>query len=167
MLCILVFVDLRSGYLDIDHRNGTVSRLNEYENAKHLYDASQVVASPKSSTRFAVKSGAVPIVETPLCSTTTYFKGEQDKYKGESDADAYKRDPENKFISLGKIQYMNHDDDKAVLEGCRVDKDQDLYWETDPATKRGEVVKVKPQKYVLDNFVRTVEEFWTIPGFQL
>ena len=77
----------------------------------------------------------------------------------------HQRDPENKFISLGKIEYK-YEKDGDTSSGCRVDENRDLYWQWDP--KRNQVVKVEPQDWILDNFVRTAESYWTIPGiFQL
>src|SRR5215813_2213619 len=161
-------VDFLVGTREIDHRAGTVSPLKQRGNGWHVYDPSQAIASKSSSTGFVLKPGASPIAATPLCSNTTFFAGQADKYKGESGATAYKRDPENKFVSLGKIQYAYHKDDPGLWEGCRVDEGQDLFWERDPLNKPGEVEKTRPQKYVLDNFVQTAESFWSIRGvFQL
>lgn len=126
-----------------------------------LYDASQVV-NPSAKV-LTLKTSPQPIAKT-LCSSSTYFPGDEGKYDGMNDTNAYKRDKENKFISLGKIQYF-YKDENYLAEGCRVNKNRDLYWREDP---KGEVVKVKPQDWILDNFVRTAETYWTIPGtFQL
>jgi hypothetical protein len=132
--------------------------------ASQLYDASQVV-NPSSSAQVLTLKPAPESIEKTLCSRSTYFPGAQGKYDGMHGANAYKRDKENKFISLGKIQYF-YKDDNSLTEGCRVDKNRDLFWRWDPSGNR--VVKVKPQDWILDNFVRTAESYWTIPGtFQL
>jgi hypothetical protein len=124
-----------------------------------LYDASQVVNPSSSANVLSLKSSAQPITKT-LCATTTYFPGDEGKY---DNMDLHKRDPENKFISLGKIEYR-YKKGGTLFSGCRVDKNNDLYWRWDPDPSRNQVVKVKPQDWILDNFVRTSESYWTIPG---
>lgn len=137
-------------------KNGAVGDVSHTGHAWKLYDASQVQGS---GAAIALKSGAQPIAVT-LCSNSTFFSGDEKKYDGQGGADAYKRDPENRFISLGRIQFGYKDDD-YIREGCRVAQSRDLYW-TDPA--QGKLVKVKPVDFILDNFVRTAETYWTIPG---
>ena len=157
-------VDFDMGHRNID-KNGAVSAAIQSGHAWELYDASQVVSAVDRATRQKVtvlKSSTSPIpIARTLCAGTTFFAGKADKYDGKSDANAYKRDPENKFISLGKIQYgyKGHD---YLREGCRVDEKRDLYWRPDPASIR--VLKVKPQDWILDNFERTAEAYWSIPG---
>ncbi|MET0168069.1 MAG: dickkopf-related protein [Vicinamibacterales bacterium] len=132
-----------------------------FTHARTLYDASQVENPSSTAQVLNLKSGSQPIATT-LCSTSTYFPGDEGKY---DDKGLHQRDPENKFISLGKIEYK-YEKDGDTSSGCRVDKNRDLYWQWDP--KRNQAVKVKPQNWILDNFVRTSESYWTIPGvFQL
>jgi hypothetical protein len=129
-----------------------------WSHAGVLYDATQVV-DPSRNTE--VKPSAVPISST-LCAAPTYFPGDAGKYDGK---ELYQRDPENKFISLGKIEYQ-YGKNGGVWSGCRVDRNRDLYWR--PDSVRNEVIKVKPEDWILDNFVRTAEDYWTIPNvFQL
>jgi len=154
-------VDFEVGSRDVNTKTNTVTDVTTDGHAWSLYDASQIVtkSGPSGAQVFALKTSPQPIAKT-LCSTSTYFPGDSGKYDGESDANAYRRDPENKFISLGKIQYRYNDYD-SVLEGCRVAKSRDLFW-VEP--EHGEVLKVKPQDWILDNFVRAAESYWTIPG---
>ncbi|MGC2167296.1 MAG: hypothetical protein WA632_14930, partial [Gallionella sp.] len=131
-------------------------------NAWKVFDGSQVIVT---STTTKLKVGAKPIAET-LCTTSTYFSGKENKYKGQNDVMAYKRDAENKFISLGKLQYGYKKSDGYIWEGCRVDKDQVLYWQPDPT--QPDVSSTTAHEFILDNFQRVVEGYWTIPGvFQL
>jgi hypothetical protein len=130
--------------------------------AQWLYDAKQVV-NP-SSTNTTLKSGARSI-ESTLCSSFTYFPGKEGKYDNASDDKAYKRDKKNEHISLGLLQYR-YSKDSSLHLGCRVDRNKDLFWRADPTSDR--VEKVKPDTWILDNFVRTAESYWSIPGvFQL
>ena len=143
-------------------KNGTVSEVSDDGHAWQLYDAAQVV-DPLSATP-TLKTSARPIAQT-LCTKATFFAGKEDKYDGQNDANAHKRDPENKHISLGKIQYRYKDHD-YLREGCRVDDGRDLYWRADAASAR--VQKVKPRDWIFDNFVRAAESYWSIEGvFQL
>ena len=131
--------------------------------AKNLYDASQIEIPSNSANVqiFTLKSSAKSIDST-LCATTTYFPGERDAYAGKA---LHQRDPENKAISLGKIEYR-YEKDGTTYSGCRVDKHQALYWKWD--SNGTQAVKVMPQDWVLDNFIRTAEAYWSIPGvFQL
>ena len=132
-----------------------------FSHASHLYDASQVENAAGTAQVLNLKPSAQPISIT-LCSTTTYFPGEAGAYSGKG---LHQRDPENKAISLGKIEYK-YDKDEDAYSGCRVDKNKQLYWRWDDA--RNQVVKVRPQDWVLDNFVRTTEAYWSIKNvFQL
>ena len=155
-------VDFYIGSREI--KGGTVSAVSDDGHAWQLYDASQVVDPSSTAQILTLKSSAQPIAQT-LCTKATFFAGSADKYDGMNDADAYKRDPENKHISLGKIQYRYKDHD-YLREGCRVDDNRDLYWRWDPTGNK--VVKVKPKDWIFDNFVRAAESYWSIPGvFQL
>lgn len=145
--------------------NDVVSNRVDFNNehAGQLYDASQIESTSNSAGKqvFVLKSSAKSIAST-LCSTSTYFPGEADAYAGKS---LHQRDPENKAISLGKIEYK-YGKDGGSWSGCRVDKNQDLYWRPDPNVNQA--VKVKPEDWILDNFVRTAESYWTIDNlFQL
>ncbi|HEY7494884.1 MAG TPA: hypothetical protein VIH59_27750 [Candidatus Tectomicrobia bacterium] len=132
-----------------------------FEHTRKLYDASQVV-NPASSAQVLTLKPSPESIVTTLCSTSTYFPGDEGKY---DNMELHKRDPENKFISLGKIQYR-YEKDGNTFSGCRVNANRDLYWRWDP--NGHQVVRVKPQDWILDNFVRTAESYWTIPGiFQL
>lgn len=122
-----------------------------------LYDAAQIV--DPAAKILKLKSGARPIAET-LCSTFTYFSSDEGKYDDKMGSNAQKRDQENKFISLGRIEYY-YKSGNFLSAGCRVKRDRDVYW-VDPATNK--VLKSKADDWVLDNFVRTVEDYWTIPG---
>ena len=132
-----------------------------FDHAQKLYDASQVVNPSGNAQVLTLKPSAEPITTT-LCSTSTYFSGDEGKYDNMA---LHQRDPENKFISRGKIQYR-YEKDGDTFSGCRVDENRDLYWQWDP--QRNQAVRVQPQDWILDNFVRTAESYWTIPGiFQL
>ncbi|NGZ96858.1 MAG: hypothetical protein CV089_12175 [Nitrospira sp. WS110] len=136
------------------------------EHAGQLYDATQIESASTSAGKqvFVLKSSAKPIAST-LCSTSTYFPGEADAYVSKR---LHQRDPENKAISLGKIEYKYGKDDTYSDNdwGCRVDKNQELYWKPDPNVNQA--VKVKPEDWILDNFVRTAESYWSIKDlFQL
>jgi hypothetical protein len=153
-------VDFEIGLRWIDHKTGALGPVSKPGHASKLYDSSQVVSreGPGGKKLLSLKPDADPIATT-LCSSSTFFTGKADKYEGQNGANAYKRDPENKFISLGKIQYR-YKDHEYVREGCRVHQDRDLYWQSPD----GKVVKVKPRDWIFDNFVRVAEEFWSIPG---
>ncbi|MBX3332051.1 MAG: hypothetical protein KF722_16720 [Nitrospira sp.] len=125
--------------------------------AEQLYDASQVSDPSDNVQVFALNSDAKPISST-LCSTSTYFPGDAGKY---DDKQLHRRDPENKFISHGLIEYR-YEKDGDTFTGCRVKKNIDLYWRWDGG--RNQAVKVTPQGWILDNFVRTSEAYWSIPG---
>lgn len=159
-------VDFDMGWRDINEKTGVIAPSSEVGHAWQLYDRSQVatVTDPVSGKPIlALKTDARPIAET-LCSTTTFFEGKEDKYDGQNDEKSFKRDPENKFISLGKIQYR-YKDHQFLREGCRVSEERDVFW-VDPDTDR--VVQFKPQDFVLDNFVRVAESYWSIPkAFEL
>ncbi|HJU03735.1 MAG TPA: hypothetical protein VJ692_01185 [Nitrospiraceae bacterium] len=129
----------------------------DFGHAGQLYEASQVVDPSNNVQIFALKPAATSIATT-LCATSTFFPGDASKYDNK---DLHQRDPENKFISLGKIQYQ-YEKDGDTYSGCRVDKNKDLYWRWD--STRNQVVKVTPQGWILDNFVRTAEAYWSIPG---
>lgn len=136
------------------------------EHAGQLYDATQIESASTSAGKqvFVLKSSAKPIAST-LCSTSTYFPGEADAYVNKR---LHQRDPENKAISLGKIEYKYGKDDTYSDNdwGCRVDKNQELYWKPDPNVNQA--IKVKPEDWILDNFVRTAESYWSIKDlFQL
>lgn len=124
--------------------------------AWNLYDVSQIV-DPAAKT-LALKTDPKPIAET-LCSTFTYFSGHEGKYDKQMGTNAHKRDKENKFISLGRIEYYYKNGDWLSV-GCRVKRDREVYW-IDADNK---VRKAKADDWVLDNFVRTAEDYWTIPG---
>ena len=154
-------VDFDVGSRRVNTATNAVSDIIDADgHAWHLYDASQVVSKRDPATGrdvYSLKAAPLPIAKT-LCSTSTYFSGDAGKYDGQDDAMAYKRDPENKFISLGKIQYRYKDQD-WMQEGCRVAKSRDLFW----VNADHDVVKVKPQDWILDNFVRSAESHWSIP----
>ncbi len=135
--------------------------------AGNLYDKDQVdEGGSDSSKTYALKPTAQAISVTK-CGTTTFFAGKEKKYDGQNGVDAHKRDPANQHISLGKIQY-SYDDSKGsywVMNGCRVKKDEHLYG-TNPAT--GNFEKILPADWVLNNFEKVAEEYWSIPdNFEL
>jgi hypothetical protein len=143
--------DVVPGRIDFDADSGG--------HAWELYDASQVV-NPTAAVP-TLKTGARPIAET-LCSSFTYFSGDEGKYDDQTGTNAHKRDKENKFISLGRIEYYYKDKGEGFLSvGCRVNRTRDVYW-VDPDT--GKLRKSKADAWVLDTFVRTAEGYWTIPG---
>ena len=129
----------------------------DFSHAAQLYEASQVVTPSNTAQIVTLKPGADSIATT-LCATTTFFPGDAGKY---DDKALHQRDPENKFISLGKIQYQ-YEKGGDTFSGCRVDKNRDLYWRWDSTGDRA--VKVTPQGWILDNFVRTAEAYWSVPG---
>lgn len=133
----------------------------DFTHARTLFDSSQVEPASAAAQIVRLKAGAKPI-STTQCATTTYFPGEHGAYTGK---ELHQRDPENKAISLGKIEYRYGKKGDAY-SGCRVDKNKDLYWRWDAGGSQA--VKVKPQDWILDNFIRTSETYWSIPGvFQL
>lgn len=144
--------DVVPGRIDFDADSGG--------HAWQLYDASQVV--DPSAKVLALKAGARPIAQT-LCSSFTYFSGEEGKYDNQTGTSAHKRDKENKSISLGRIEYY-YQSSKFLSVGCRVNRERDVYW-VDPSTSK--VRKSKADDWVLDNFVRTAEGYWSVPGFEL
>ena len=119
-----------------------------------LYDSSQVA---NAGGELVLRSGARPISQT-LCASSTYFAKQQGKYDKK---ELHRRDKENKFISLGKIEYK-YTKNGGARWGCRVADSRDLFWRSDSASTR--VSKVKPRDWILDNFVRTVENYWKIDG---
>ena len=150
----------------IDEAANILAAPRHDDHAWHLYERSQVDFGAASSTGGrtpTLKTGAQPIAVT-LCSNTTFLAGAAHKYDGQNDANAYKRDKENKFVDKGKIQYR-YKDQNSITEGCRVDKNVALFWRDSGS---GRLIEAKPQDWILDNFVRTVEAYWSIPGtFQL
>jgi hypothetical protein len=128
-----------------------------FTHARTLFDSSQVEPASAAVQIVRLKAGAQPISVTQ-CATTTYFPGEHGAY---ADKELHQRDPENEAISLGKIEYRYGKNGNAYA-GCRVDKNKDLYWKWD--TAGSQAVKVKPQDWILDNFIRTSETYWSIPG---
>ena len=136
--------------------------------AWRLYDKNQVTATTKNGvTTYTLKTNASPIAETK-CSSTTYFKGKSKKYSNQTDEKSNKRDRSNRHIDLGMIQHRTNKQkctdasgviSKCWLQGCRVRKKEALYW-NDPSS--GNVEKVKPSKWILNNFIRTGEEYWSI-----
>ena len=154
-------VDLRVGNRTILGADA-VSAVSQSGPAWQFFERSQVNLAPAGSgvqQTATLRAGAQPIAKT-LCQRATFIPGKADKYNGQNDANADKRDKENKFIDKGKIQYRYHNPD-YVSEGCRVDEKVALFWQ-DPST--GNLVETQPQDWVLANFVRTVENYWTIPG---
>ena len=133
----------------------------DFTHAQTLFDSSQVEPASAAVQIVRLKAGAKPISMTQ-CATTTYFPGERDTYAGK---ELHQRDPENKAISSGKIDYR-YSKDGGAYAGCRVDKNKDLYWQWE--ADGSQAVKVKPQDWILDNFIRTSEAYWSIPDvFQL
>ena len=116
----------------IDEKANLVSAVRQTGHAWQLYDASQVTTGRDAQGRTVTTllPSAQPIALT-LCTTSIFQPGKADKYDGQNDAFAYKRDKENKFISKGKIQYR-YKDHNFINEGCRVDRRQELFW-IDPA----------------------------------
>ena len=158
-------VDFYSGSRWRDPNTNVLGSLTNQGHAWTLFDASQVntTTDPKTGAKtYSLKPSPSPIAIT-LCRAPEFFPGANNKYDGQNDADAYKRDPENKHINLGKIQY-GYDKDGPVYEGCRVDENLDLF-RIEPVA--GRVVKVKPKDFVLDNFVHVAESYWSTPAFQL
>ncbi|MFQ5525223.1 MAG: Dickkopf N-terminal cysteine-rich domain-containing protein [Thermoanaerobaculia bacterium] len=159
-------VDFYIGSREIK-RDGTLEPVTQTGHAWDIYDESQVRSvsrrrSGREAWRLKDPGKAIPIART-LCSASSpvYFPGKEGKYDGQSGADSYKRDPQNKHISLGRIAYGYKNDDYIRL-GCRVDKNRDIFWRPDPDAPR--VVKTKPEAFIFNNFVRTAEQHWTLPG---
>ncbi|MBT5076235.1 MAG: hypothetical protein HOM66_06270 [Rhodospirillales bacterium] len=126
-------------------------------NAAHawkLYTRSEVTPVPGGAGVYTLNSPATPLW-LKVCKTSIYFPGFEGKYAGKG---LYTRDPQNKFISSGKIEYQ-YTKKGNPKSGCRVSSDMDLFW-LDPIKKQ--IVKVKPKVWVLDNFVRTAEAYWNI-----
>ncbi len=162
-------VDFYVGYKyfdDTTERFGALNKEDSREERYHawqLYDSSQVMANSRQSSNpatytLADVANAQPITET-LCATSTYYPGKANKYAGQSGVNASKRDKWNKHISLGRIEYYNKKEQRLYI-GCRVKKDEDLYWR--PGVASNKVIRVKPFNWVRDNFVRVTEKFWSI-----
>ncbi len=152
-------IDIEVGYRRIDERTGSVGSVSRDGHAWQLYDASQIAGGKRRrGGKLALKPDASPIALT-LCTRSTFFDGKEHKYDGQNDASSYKRDPENKHISLGKIQYR-YKKHTFLREGCRVQENRDLYWRG----PGGKIVETRARDWILDNFVRETEDFWTIPG---
>lgn len=139
---------------DLKPTDSGYSSTDKTNHAWKLYEASQVDIS---GSTYTLKSGAKPIAET-LCGSTTFFEGKEHKYDNQNNENSKKRDRENKHISLGKIQYSY--DGNRWKDGCRVKRDVHLYW----ADSSSVVHKVKPDDWILDNFIRTAEEYWSQPA---
>lgn len=151
-------VDLFMGRREVDTKTRALAALRPDGHAWELYDTLQVTSRESAP---ALVSTARPIAET-LCATTTFFEGKERRYDGQDDGNAYKRDPENRHVSLGKLQYAYKKSSTTVYEGCRVEAGRELWWRPDPA--RPSVVRTTAREFVFDNFARTAEEYWTIPG---
>ena len=121
-----------------------------FTHAKTLFDASQVENPSRTAQVLNLKSDAQPIATT-LCSTSTYFPGDQGKYDGIKDANATSA-TKRTSSSVWEDRVQVRQGCRLVSEGCRVDKNRDLYWRWDPSGNQ--VVRVKPQDWILDNFVR-------------
>jgi hypothetical protein len=134
---------------------------DDSSHAGKLYDKDQVDEDGNLS------STAQPISVTKCGGSPTFFTGKEKKYDGQNGVNAHKRDRANKHINLGKIQYSYKDGNGSywVMNGCRVKKNEHLYWDN-PDT--GNVEKVLPADWVLDNFGKVAEEYWSIPdNFEL
>jgi hypothetical protein len=153
--------DVAKGRIDfyMGALNSSSSGHSKTYHAWQFYETNQVTIADGRAT---LKSDALSIAET-LCSDFTYVEGKKGQYKDMKDENSYKRDRENKHIDLGKIQFSY--DKVAWKEGCRVKRNQELYWEN-PETS--ELTKITPDKWILDNFIRTAQSYWSIPDvFQL
>lgn len=153
-------IDLSMGRRSVD-KAGKVGASDKSGHAWKIYEQSEVVTTGRTPV---LSPSARPIAET-LCSTTTFFPGHEHAYDGENGANAYKRDRGNKRIQLGKIQfrYGQKPASKAtlgdqVVEGCRVPEFATVYW-MDPD---GALVKTVPKEFILDNFERVAETYWSI-----
>ena len=158
-------VDFYVGSRSVDEDTGKLAPVTESGHAWKLYDESQVetrTVAGKQVIRFKDEENKSPIAET-LCSKgqVTYFSGKKGKYAGMNGLDAYQRDPENKHISVGRIAYA-YKGDEFMRIGCRVKDTRDLFWQPDEDVN--ELVEVKPEEWILDNFVRTAQDFWSIDG---
>lgn len=159
-------VDFYMGWREIK-KDGALGPINASDHAWEIYDESQVRSITRRRTgeqiwRLEDPNNALPIAKT-LCSPSSpvYFPGKEGKYDGKSGASSHKRDAENKHISLGRISYGYKGDDYIRL-GCRVDKNRDIFWRPDP--DQPGVEKTKPEAFIFDNFIRTAEQHWTLPG---
>jgi len=144
----------------VDFYMGTLSvsspDFTPYDKGNHawkLYEGSQY-----DEVSGNLVSGAKPIAET-LCSTAIFKSGKEDKYNGKNNEKSYKRDRKNKHIVLGRIQY-SYRKKISWQNGCRVDKDIDLYWKD----ASGTVHKYKPSDWIYENFIRVSEEYWSTPN---
>ena len=138
--------------------------------SKKFYEANQVENKGTSDhPRHVLKEGAQSIWKT-LCQSSTYFKGKEGKYDGKNGDNAHKRDRANKHISLGRIVYFHKTGKKdgekkgRLKKGCRVMADTPLFYSGWAQTHSPLLDKVKPKVWVLENFIRVGESYWTIPG---
>ena len=120
-------IDLGMGQRWLD-ASGALQPPNSFGDghAWRLYEASQVTTHAGVTTLI---SGAKPIAET-MCSTTTFFPGQEHAYDGQNGVNSYKRDRQNKSIQLGKLQFRYGNDPKKdpVFEGCRIPNYTVVYW---------------------------------------
>jgi hypothetical protein len=164
-------IDFDMGVRVWDCRTNSLSSLApSNRHAWQLYEPSQIVGAHPGVDKplptgaagkqlvYKLKQHAQPIAVT-LCSNSTFFPGEERKYDQKNDLNSYKRDPENKHISLGKIQYR-YDKEGSVYEGCRVRKDQELFWKDSDGVLR----RTNAADWLIDNFVRVIESYWSIPN---
>lgn len=129
--------------------------------ARSLYEQGQVRSITfNGNTSYQLRPGANPI-STTLCSNSTFFSGKEHKYDNQNGTNAHKRDRENKFISLGKIEYAYKGSNGTYQpkQGCRVNKNIDLFYNDGTSLK-----KINPEKWLLDNFVKVTEKYWSTPG---
>lgn len=129
--------------------------------ARKLYEADQVrTIRFRGRTTHRLIPGARPIKDT-ICASSTFFPGKENKYDNKNEQNSHKRDRANKYISLGKIQYAYKDSKGTykVRNGCRVKKHVDLFYHNGSI-----LTKVKPKDWILDNFIKVSEKYWSTPG---
>lgn len=148
-------IDLAMGRREID-ASGKPGASDKSGNAWKIYEASEIVAAPGKAP--ALSPTARPIAES-LCGSTTFFPGHEHDYDGENGANAYKRDRDNASVMLGKIEFRyGEKSENDLVEGCRVPEFDDVYWQAPD----GSLTRTTPKAFILDNFKRVAEDYWTI-----
>lgn len=130
--------------------------------AGKLYEKSQLKPKDSASqSKYELKADPKPVWETLCSGKPTYVKGKKGKYKGKSgEENAHKRDRKNKFIDRGRIEFK-YSKDSGLAKGCRVKRNVHLYGK-DPMTQQ--FVKVRPDKWILNNFIAQGESYWSVPN---
>ncbi len=152
-------VDIYMGGLSTSNPEYSSSDMENH--AWHLYEFSQLTfTGAGTNTIWSLKPDAKPIAETH-CSDTTFYEGKENKYDGQHGVNSDKRDRSNKHISLGKIEYSYGGN--SWKTGCRIDQFLQVAWRQDPTSSQVSTPS-SAKTWLLNNFIRTSEEYWSQPG---